>query len=168
MRPIAFAGLVLALLPGCDLLGELEAFLSRPTQQELAATALILEGETGCVDVRVRGASSSGSNEDSLTGTDCLFAGSYADFWVLKASSATDIALRLESAVFPPYLALFPVDLQGETALVNEGVVDRNDDGDGVAEFTSRISAGLYVVVVNSAFEGDTGPYALRVQRGVN
>lgn len=168
MRFLAFAGLVLALLPGCDLVGELEAFLSRPTQQELTATALILESETGCVDVRVRAASTSGANDEGLSATDCLFAGSYADFWLLKASSATDVSVRLESAAFAPYLALFPVDIAGETALVNEGVLDRNDDGDGVAEFTSRITAGLYVIVVNSAFEGDTGAYSLRVERGVN
>ena len=93
-------------------------------------------------------------------------AGSYADFWLLKTSSSSDVTITLESAEFQPYLALFPVDLQSETALVNDGVVDRDTDGDGRAGFTRRITAGLYVVVVNSVFEGEAGGYALDVRRG--
>jgi hypothetical protein len=155
-------------LAGCDLLGQLEGFLSRPTQQEISATAAILASETECVDVRVRAVSTSGANSESLGTGDCLVAGSYADFWLLKISSTSDVSLTLESTDFGPYLALFPVDLQSETALQNEGVVDRDDDDDGRAAFTRRLSAGLYLVVANSIFEAETGGYSLRVARGVN
>jgi len=158
--------LLLAPLGGCDVLGQIEGFLSRPTQQEITATALVLEGETGCPNVRVRGLAAAGAESEALSSSDCLLAGSYADFWLLRTSSTTDLELTLESEAFAPYLALFPVDLQGETALVNEGVVDRNTDGDGRAHFTSRVAAGLYVAVANSVFEGDTGDYSLDVRRG--
>jgi hypothetical protein len=155
----------MALLSGCDLLGQLEGFLSRPTQQEVSATALILEDETSCADVRVRAISTSGANNETLSTGDCLIAGSYADFWLLKASSTAELSVLLQSPDFPPYLALFPVDLQSETALTNEGVVARDDDQDGSATFTRRLSAGLYVIVANSVFEGDTGAYTLRAER---
>ena len=158
--------IICLLLSGCDVLGQLEGFLSRPTQAEIAGTALILEAETGCGDVRVRAISSVGVESESLTASDCVVAGSYADFWLLKTSSSSDVTITLESAEFQPYLALFPVDLQSETALVNDGVVDRDTDGDGRAGFTRRITAGLYVVVVNSVFEGEAGGYALDVRRG--
>lgn len=168
-RRFRFVGLALAallLLSGCDLLGQVEGFLSRPTQQEISATTLILEDETGCGDVRVRAVSTSGANGESLAMGDCLLAGSYADFWLLKASSTSDVSVSLQSPDFPPYVALFPVDLPRATALVNEGVVARDDDGDGTAAFTRRITAGLYVIVANSLFEGDTGSYTLRAVRG--
>ena len=165
------SALLVALLPGlagCDLLSQLEGFLSRPTQQEISATELILASETECVDVRVRAVSTSGVNSENLGTGDCLVAGSYADFWLLKTSSTSDVSVILESTAFGPYLALFPVDLQSETALRNEGVVDRDDDEDGRAAFTRRLSAGLYLVVANSIFEAESGGYTLRVQRGVN
>jgi hypothetical protein len=170
-RDLWAAFLVLAFLPalvGCDLLGQLEGFLSRPTQQEISATEEILASETDCVDIHVRAVSTSGVNSENLGTGDCLVAGSYADFWLLKTSSASDVSVTLESTAFGPYVALFPVDLQGETALKSEGVVDRDDDGDGRAAFTRRLSAGLYLVVANSIFEAESGGYTLRVQRGVN
>ena len=144
--------------PGCDLL-ESSDLLSSVSDADLSDIEDFVGAARDC-DANVE--SFTDSESGSLDDDDCTFNdASFVDFYAFELDEDADVEIDMESDDFPPYLAVYEVDINDET--LTQVAIDENATQDDRAGIDESLDSGVYLVAANSVSTAQTGDYTLTI-----